>query len=958
MATSIPHCYYNIPKTLTRSQTLNMTNVANPSLKIPKFSQNSIKNSPLKMTFNRGNLKEAFVSFSAIFVDHGNSLLVNPEEVYAPILELCGTKKALLQGQQIHAYLIKSNLVSDSMFLSTKLVFMYSKCGPILDAEKVFDKMHNRTIFTWNAMMCAYVSNREPSRALELYGEMRVLGVPFDSFTFPCVLKACSVVEDIRRGAEIHGLVIKCGYDSIVFVANSLVAMYAKCNDIIGARKLFDRMNERNDVVSWNSIISAYSMNGQCMEALGLFGEMQKAGVDANTYTFVAALQACEDSSFKKLGMEIRAAILKSSQVLDVYVANALVAMYVRFGEMRNAARIFDMLDEKDIITWNSMLAGFIQNGLYNEALQFFSDLQDANLKPDEVSLISILPASGRLGYLLNGKEIHAYAMKNGLDSNLQIGNTLIDMYSKCCCVAYAGLVFDKMLIKDLISWTTVIAGYAKNNCHVEALKLLREVQTVGMDVDTMMIRSTLLACSGLKCLSHAKQVHGYTLKRGLSDLMLQNMIVDVYGECGKINYATRMFESIKCKDVVSWTSMISCYVHNGLANEALDVFYLMKETSVEPDSITLVSILSAAASLSALTKGKEIHGFIFRKGFMLEGSTLNSLVDMYARCGSLENAYKVFICTRSRSLVLWTTMINAYGMHGCGKAAVDLFSRMEDQKLIPDHITFLALLYACSHSGLTDEGKRLLETMKCKYQLEPWPEHFACLVDLLGRANRLEEAYKFVQSMQIEPAAEVWCALLGACRIHSNKELGEIAAQKLLELEPASPGSYVLISNVFAASGRWKDVEGVRMRMKGSGLKKNPGCSWIEVGNNIHTFLARDNSHPEFYKIYQKLAQMTEKLKKEGGYVPQTKFVFHNVGEEEKVQMLYGHSERLAIAYGLLSTPGGTPIRITKNLRVCGDCHTFCKLVSKFLERELIVRDASRFHHFEGGVCSCGDFW
>lgn len=218
--------------------------------------------------------------------------------------------------------------------------------------------------------------------------------------------------------------------------------------------------------------------------------------------------------------------------------------------------------------------------------------------------------------------------------------------------------------------------------------------------------------------------------------------------------------------------------------------------------------------------------------------------------------------------------MISAYGMHGRGKAAVELFSKMKDQKLIPDHITFLALLHACSHSGSIDEGKRLLETMKCKYHLEPWPEHCACLVDLLGRANCLADACHFVKNMQIEPTAEVWCALLGVCQVHSNKKLGQIAAQKLLELDPDSPGTFVLISNLFASSGRWKDAEGIRMRMKGSGLKKNPWCSWIEVGNKIHTFLARDNSHPQSYNIYQKLAQITEKLEMEGGHVPQTKLI------------------------------------------------------------------------------------
>ncbi|KAF2314828.1 hypothetical protein GH714_036816 [Hevea brasiliensis] len=929
-----------------------------PPLNIPKFSPCRTKIPFFKETCRQSTLKYAFRSFTDLLTEHVNLLLGNLDHVYAPLLELCATEKALLQGQQIHAHIIKSNLAWNSMFLNTKLVFMYGKCGSILNAKRVFDKMCERTIFTWNVMMGSYVSNGEPLQALEMYREMRFLGVPFDSYTFPYLLKACGTVEDLRCGAEIHGLAIKGGNDSIIHVANSLVAMYAKCNDLSGARKLFDRMNDRSDVVSWNSMISAYSGIGRCIDALGLFREIQKAGVAANSYTIVAVLQACEDYSFMKLGMEIHAAILKSGELLDVYVANALVAMYVRFGKMTEAAVIFNKMDEKDIVTWNSMLTGFIQNGLYSEALQFFYDLQDTGLKPDQVSVISIVVASGRLGYLLNGREIHAYAIKNGFDYNVLVGNTLVDMYAKCCCMIYAGRAFDKMPNKDFISSTTIVAGYAQNNCHIEALELFREVQMEGMDVDAMMIGSILLACTGLKCLILVKEIHGYTIRRGLSDPVLQNTIVGAYGECGTIDYMSRMFESIECKDIVSWTSMISSYVHNGLANEALEVFYSFKETTLEPDSITLVSILSAVASLSTLKKGKEIHGFIIRKGFMSEKSISNALMDMYARCGSLDNACKIFICTRNKGLVLWTAMINAYGMHGRGEAAVELFLRMKDEKLIPDHITFLALLYACSHSGLIDEGKRFIEIMKNDYQLEPWPEHYACLVDLLGRANHLKEAYQFVKSMQIEPTPEVWCALLGACRVHSNKEIGEIAAQKLLDLDIDNPGNYALVSNLFAASGRWEDVEGVRMKMKESGLKKNPGCSWIEVGNKVHTFLARDKSHPECDKIYQKLAQITEKLVREGGYVAQTKFVLHNLGEEEKVQMLYEHSERLAIAYGLLGTAKGTPIRITKNLRVCGDCHTFCRLVSKLFERKLIVRDASRFHHFEDGACSCGDFW
>ncbi|PON54428.1 DYW domain containing protein [Parasponia andersonii] len=953
MATSTPYCYFT-SSNLQFHPMLKKT----CSFWVPKLSRKPIKLRSLKEICEQGSLDEAFQSFGSFLTDQTSYGQFCLDEAYSPVLELCASKKALFQGQQVHAHMTKSCSVSDSVFLSTKILFMYGKCGSTVNAEKVFDGMHERTIFTWNAMIGACVSNGEPLRALELYREMRVSGVSLDSCTFPCIVKACGTLNDLRCGSEIHGLAIKTGCDSVSFVVNSLVSMYAKCDDLNGARKLFGNITKKEDIVSWNSIISAYSANGKALEALELFREMQKLNVSTNTYTFVSALQACEDSVFEKLGMEIHAAILRSSHYFDVYVGNALLAMYVRCGKMVEAIRVFNNLEGKDVVSYNSMLSGYVQNGLYNEALQLFHYMQGKGKRPDRVSILNVIATCGRLGNALNGKEIHAYAIKHGLDSNLHIDNTLVDMYAKCSCVNFMDHAFDRMPIKDFISWTTIIAGYAQNNFHVRALELSRKAQMEGVDVDSMMVESILLACKGLKCIYLVKETHGYIMRRGLYDQVLQNAIVNVYGDCGNIEYANRMFEMIEYKDIVSWTSMLSCYVHNGLANEAFELLDLMRRANVEPDTIALVSILSAAASLSALNKGKEMHGFLIRKGFILEGPIAHSLVEMYASCGNLVNAMKVYNCVSNRDLVLWTTMINAYGVYGHGEKAIDLFSRMENEGLVPDHITFLALLHACSHSGLIEAGKRYFDIMKMDYQLEPWPEHYACFVDLLGRANRLEEAYQFVNSIEGEPTAEVWCALLGACRVHSNRELGEIVAQKLLDLDPRNPGNYVLISNVLASSGRWKDVQDVRMRMKGCGLKKTPGCSWIDLKNKVHTFMARDKSHPHSLKIYQKLAHVTKTLEREAGYVAQTKLILHNVEEEVKVEMLHGHSERLAIAYGLIDTPNGTSIRITKNLRICSDCHTFSKLVSKFFERELVVRDANRFHHFKDGLCSCGDFW
>ncbi|XP_010679129.2 pentatricopeptide repeat-containing protein At3g63370, chloroplastic [Beta vulgaris subsp. vulgaris] len=958
MASSIQPYHLNSSSCLTTLPNYQMfkTTHFNFPIKSSKLETKPINGRSLKEICKQGNLKEAFQSLTQ-YLSQQNVTQFSPDEAYSSVLELCAEKKALLEGKQIHAHVITSNGHGNLVFLRTKLVFLYGKCGEVLDAYKVFDEMPQRSIFSWNAMLGAYVSNGKPWEALELYREMRVLGVNVDACTFPCVLKACGLIKDLKLGTEIHGFAFKSGCDSNGFVVNALVSMYAKCENTVGARQLFDIIQEREDVVLWNSIISAYSASGKPVEALALFREMEKDGVSMNSYTYVCALQACEEP-FRRLGMEIHASILKKNNHMHLYVANALLVMYTRCGRMREAAHIFKRMTEKDSISWNSMLSGLVQNGFYTEALQFFHETLAAGQRADQVSLISILGASGRLKYLMNGMEVHAYAVKNGLDVDIQVANSLIDMYSKCCHTTFMECVFRSMPSRDVISWTTVIAGYAQNYYHTKALDVFREVQVEGVEIDAMMIGSVLLACTSLRRLNHVKETHSYILRNGHFDLVLSNTLVDAYGECNNIESASRLFGLIENKDVVSWTSMISAYVDSGLRNEALSLFRSMREDKLKPDFVALISILSATASLSALKIGKEVHGFLIKQRFLLEGSVASSLVDMYARCGTLENAFKVFNVVNHKDTVLWTCMIHASGMHGRGKEATELFDKMVMEDTQPDHVTFLALLYACSHSGMIDEGKKYIEIMKHNYSLEPWPEHYACMVDLLGRANRLKEAYQFVISMPIEPNAVVWCALLGACHVHSNNKLGDIAAEKLLNSEPGNPGNYVLVSNVFAAAGRWDDVELIRGRMKERGLKKDPACSWIEIRGKVHNFMARDKNHPQTRQIYEKLDEIIEILNKEGGYIAQTKYVLHNVDEEEKIRMLYGHSERLAIAYALLESPKGAPIRVTKNLRVCGDCHVFIKLVSKFFHREIIIRDASRFHHFHQGSCSCQDFW
>ncbi|KAI3742629.1 hypothetical protein L1987_60318 [Smallanthus sonchifolius] len=911
--------------------------------KIQSFSKSSCN--PIKMN-PPCTLKEAFISLTNNLNDQETHYTNRLDDAYSLVLERCCTKKSLSQVKQIHTHVLKSCHVVDTSFLCTKLVFAYGKSGSLLDAQKVFDEMPERTVFTWNALIGAFLTNGEPFEAIQLFMDMNMLGVCSDASTFASILKSCGELEDCCYGFQVHGMAAKLGFLCNVYVVNSLMGMYAKCNDSNSAKMLFGRLDEKTDVVSWNSIISAYSASGESLEALRLFRELPIFTVVPNAYTFVATLQACDEPLYLVFGEEIHAFLLKSEIYRDMHVTNALVVMYAKCGKMKEAASIFNAMDEKDSITWNSLLSGFVQNGLYDDAVSTFHKMQNAGKKPDKYSIIRMISTVGRLRSLLNGLEIHAYAMKRGMDNDLQVCNTLVDMYAKCCKMSHAESLFERIKFRDKISWTTIIAGYVQNGYHSRALSSFRQAQVNRIGSDTMLLASILQACSELKLSSVVKEIHVCIIRKGLYDLVLENTLINAYGKCGCVDYAIRVFELIKVKNVVSWTTMMCCLVQNGLANEALDVFISMKEIKIEPDSVSLLTLLSAAADLSALRKGKEIHGYLIRKQFVLRGPISSSLVDMYASCGSLKNSFNVFNSIEVKDLVLWTSMVNAYGMHGMGKEAVCLFNRMAVEKIRLDHVSFLAILYACSHSLLIDEGKAIFKSMVHDYGLNPWPEHYTCMVDLLGRANKLEDAILFIENMEINPNAAIWRALLGACKVHCNIKLGNFAAKKLLDLDPYDIKNYVLVSNFYALCGQWDDLDYIRKKMRQKGLKKDPGCSWIEIKNKIHVFTVRDKSHPESDEIYDKLAQINDVLKRVGSYM-----------EKDKAEMLNGHSERLAIAYGLLKTQG-TPIHITKNLRVCDDCHTFIKLVSKYYECEIIVRDANRFHHFGFGVCSCKDFW
>lgn len=433
--------------------------------------------------------------------------------------------------------------------------------------------------------------------------------------------------------------------------------------------------------------------------------------------------------------------------------------------------------------------------------------------------------------------------------------------------------------------------------------------------------------------------------------------MIEGNAKCGNLDAARQLFDKMPEKNVVSWTAIMAGYAQLGYGEEALVLFYQMKQLGVEPDQLTFANVLQACACSALLSEGKQVHVHVIRSGFEWHFVLATALVDMYAKCGRIEDSHRIFDSMSARDVVAWNAMIAGYGKHGYARKALQLFEQMRQSGIRPTRISFTNVLSACSHAGLVDEGCYYFNSMTQDYNIIAESEQYACMVDLLGRAGRLDEALAFIQKMSIEPTADVWGALLASCRIHGNMWLGKLAAERLFKLRPDRAGTYVALSNIYSAAGRWDEAAKLRRLMNDRGVKKEPGYSWVQVKNRVHTFSVGDTAHPQIEHIYAMLDKLAGQMKT-AGHVPNTNFALHDVDDEQKEHMLYHHSEKLAIAFALISTPPGTSIQIVKNLRICVDCHTAAKFISKIVGREIVIRDANRFHHFKDGLCSCGDYW
>lgn len=879
------------------------------------------------------------------------------ETTFAGILKACvGCAIAFNYVEQVHSRIIYYGFDS-SPLVANLLIDLYSKNGYIESAKKVFNNLYMKDIVTWVAMISGLSQNGLEEEAILLFCDMRESEVFPTPYVLSSVLSASTKKQLFELGEQLHCLIVKWGLHSETYVCNALVALYSRSWKLISAERIFSTMQFR-DGVSYNSLISGLVQLGFSDRALELFNKMQQDCLKPDCITVASLLSACASVGSLHKGMQLHSYAIKAGMSADIILEGSLLDLYSKCSDVETAHKFFLTTETENIVLWNVMLVAYGQLDNLSDSFEIFRQMQIEGMIPNQFTYPSILRTCTSLGALYLGEQIHTHVMKTGFHLNVYVCSVLIDMYAKHGQLDLALQILRRLPEDDVVSWTAMIAGYVQHDMFSEALKLFEEMKSRGILSDNIGFSSAISACAGIRALRQGQQIHAQSYVSGFGgDLSINNALISLYARCGRIQEAHLAFEKIEDKNNISWNSLVSGFAQSGYFEEALQVFAQMLRTEAEVNLFTYGSAISAAASLANIKQGQQIHTMILKTGYDSEMEASNSLITLYAKCGSISDARREFNDMSEKNVISWNAMITGYSQHGCGMEALRLFEEMKECGIMPNQVTFVGVLSACSHVGLVKEGLDYFESMSKLHGLVPKSEHYVCVVDLLGRASLLDRAMEFIEEMPIPADAMIWRTLLSACVIHKNMEIGERAAHHLLELEPEDSATYVLLSNIYAVSKKWGRRDWSRKLMKDRGVKKEPGRSWIEVKNAVHAFYAGDKLHPLTNQIYEYIGCLNSRTS-EIGYVQDSFSLLNESEQGQKDPTVYVHSEKLAIAFGLLHLDNNIPIRVMKNLRVCNDCHNWIKYVSKISNRSIIVRDAHRFHHFDGGVCSCNDFW
>ncbi|CAA0840649.1 Pentatricopeptide repeat-containing protein -chloroplastic [Striga hermonthica] len=791
------------------------------------FDEIPLKNSATWNLMISGCNKNSFFDHSWELFCRMHSVGMDMDDfTYSAVVSACGSLRHVARGAQICGLVVKNGFFSDGYVMAGVIDF-FAKCCMVDCALRVLYDTHCENIVCWNAVVSAAVKNNENFVALRVFRQICCHGslAPND-FTLSSVLTACASVGELELGKNVHGRVIKVGFGANVFVGTAIVDLYSKCGAMNDAFKQFKLMPVRN-VVSWTAIISGFARTGDSGSAVWVLGDMHKSGEEINSFTVSSVLAACANPAMLNETLQIHCWILKIGLCLDAVVKASLINTYSKVGAVNYSELAFtESEDLKQVGIWASMISAFVHSEIYEKALSLFQRMLKVGITPDKFSVSSIM---GIIGSLTLGRHVHGYTIKVGLASDVSVGSSIFTMYSKCGNLEESLKAFDQLDKKDNVSWTSMIAGFTEHGCPDRSIQLFRMCFEESI-LDEKILACVLNACSALRSLSIGRESHGFCLRFGFNDhSIIDEALVNMYSKCGDLKSARIIFNAMPFKSRVTWSSLISGFSQNGQVEETLQLFHEMLSSNISIDAFTISSVVGALVNSCESRFGTPFHAYIIKIGLESESSVGSSLIMMYSRTGEIETCVEVFQKITDPDLVSFTTMIASYAHHSKGQEALQLFDLMKKSGIKPDGATFASVLSACSHAGLVQQGYFFLNSMIRDYEIEPGQKHYACMVDLLGRAGKLEEAERFIFNMPIEPDILVWETLLAACKVHGDRELGKMAAEKIMELRPNDAGAYISVSNICAEAGDWERVVGIRSSMREVGVRKNePGWSVV----------------------------------------------------------------------------------------------------------------------------------
>ncbi|CAA7020585.1 unnamed protein product [Microthlaspi erraticum] len=800
-------------------------------------------------------------------VDFPSTIGIRGRREFASLLQLRASDDPLIYHNVVHGQIIVSGFESDT-YLSNLLMKAYSEANGMVYARKLFEKMPDRNLVTWSTMVSACNLHRLYDESLKVFIEFwRTRKISPNEFILSSVIQACSGLDgDCVRWMvfQLQSFLLKSGFDRYVYVGTLLIKFFLKEGDLDYARLVFDALPEKS-TVTWTTMISGYAKMGRSHVSLKLFYQLMGGNIVPDGYILSTVLSACSSLSFIEGGRQIHAHILRHGHEMDASLMNVLIDCYVKCGRVTCGLKLFDGMWNKDVTSWTTILSGYNQNSLHKEAMELFSGMLKIGLKPDAYACSSILTSCASLHALDYGRHVHAYTVKANLGDDSYVTNSLIDMYAKCDCLTDARKVFDRFAAADGVLYNAMIEGYSRlgTQCELhEAVNMFCDMRSRLIPPSLLTFVSLLRASASLKSLELSKQIHGLMFKHGVNLYMFAgSALIDVYSSCYCLKDSRLVFHEMKEKDLVLWNAMFSRYVKQSENEEALNLFSELQISKESPDEFTFADMLKAAGNLASLQLGEAFHCQVMKRGLECNSYITNALLDMYAKCGSPEDAYKAFDSAASRDVVCWNSVISSYANHGEGRKALQMLERMMSEGIEPNHITFVGVLSACSHAGLVEDGLERFELM-LRLGIEPETEHYVCMVSLLGRAGRLNEARDLIEKMPMKPPGIVWRSLLSGCAVKGNIELAEYAAEMAISSDPTDSGSFTLLSNMYASKGMWADVKKVRERMKFEGVVKEPGRSWIQIDNEFHIFLSKDKSHRKTNQIYEVLDDLLVQIK------------------------------------------------------------------------------------------------